>query len=232
MTIAIPASAGTASTYSDLLSEIAIYANRVGDTGFVSVIPGFIRKVEAEMNRRLALKPVRPMLIVQPLTIDDEYVDAPSDLMKPASIQLSDDFELRYTDPTTFSKLIDEDMSQSWLAVNPNSGLRYYTLIDTQFRFYPVPTTSDAATLTYWARLPALTETNTTNWMLTDHPDVYLYGALFHAMRYLRDDEDADRNAGFFDSEFAGVLEAYPSRGNSAPLRGDFPLSNNRYVFT
>jgi hypothetical protein len=36
--------------------------------------------------------------------------------------------------------------------------------------------------------VPALSGTNATNWLLTEAPDVYLYGALVHTAPYLKDD--------------------------------------------
>ena len=44
------------------------------------------------------------------------------------------------------------------------------------------------ASLVYYARVPTLSVSNTTNWLLTEAPDVYLYGALVHSAPYLKDD--------------------------------------------
>lgn len=50
--------------------------------------------------------------------------------------------------------------------------------------------TSDLAyQLTYWAAIPALSASNTTNWLLTRHPDLYLYAALSHSAPFMKDDE-------------------------------------------
>jgi hypothetical protein len=40
----------------------------------------------------------------------------------------------------------------------------------------------------YYKALPALSA-NSTNWLLTAHPDVYLYGSLMQAAPYLKNDE-------------------------------------------
>jgi hypothetical protein len=37
--------------------------------------------------------------------------------------------------------------------------------------------------------LSKLSSTNTTNWLLTQAPDVYLYGSLMQAAPYLKEDE-------------------------------------------
>ena len=43
--------------------------------------------------------------------------------------------------------------------------------------------------LLYYQKIPALSASNTTNWLLTAHPDVYLYGALMQSAPYLDDDQ-------------------------------------------
>ena len=40
----------------------------------------------------------------------------------------------------------------------------------------------------YRASVPALSDSVTTNWLLTSAPDAYLYGALLQAAPYLSDD--------------------------------------------
>jgi hypothetical protein len=42
--------------------------------------------------------------------------------------------------------------------------------------------------LAYYAKLSKLSDSNTTNWLLTAAPDAYLYGTLMQAAPYLQDD--------------------------------------------
>lgn len=58
----------------------------------------------------------------------------------------------------------------------------------TQLRLAPAPDTTYTLKLAYWATLTPLSDTNTTNWLLTDHPDIYLYASLCEAAPYLKDD--------------------------------------------
>ena len=41
----------------------------------------------------------------------------------------------------------------------------------------------------YRANIPALSESNTTNWLLTLAPDLYLYGVLLESAPYMKEDE-------------------------------------------
>jgi hypothetical protein len=40
-------------------------------------------------------------------------------------------------------------------------------------------------TLNYYAKFAALSDTNTTNYILASHPAIYLYGSLYHAANFL-----------------------------------------------
>lgn len=45
--------------------------------------------------------------------------------------------------------------------------------------------------MTYWLAIPALSDTDTNNWLLTREPGAYLYGALLEASPYLGDNASA-----------------------------------------
>jgi hypothetical protein len=42
--------------------------------------------------------------------------------------------------------------------------------------------------ITYYKRIPGLSESTTRNWLCDDHPDIYLYGALASAESWLKND--------------------------------------------
>jgi hypothetical protein len=53
----------------------------------------------------------------------------------------------------------------------------------------PTPDTGYTGELTYYGKITALSDSNTSNWLLAYAPDLYLYGALLEATPYLKDDE-------------------------------------------
>jgi hypothetical protein len=59
--------------------------------------------------------------------------------------------------------------------------------------------------LTYIERVPALSDTNTTTWLLTTEPGLYLYGALIEASPYLNDDGRVQLWAAQFKSIIEGM---------------------------
>jgi hypothetical protein len=68
---------------------------------------------------------------------------------------------------------------------------RKYNIQGPNFRFGPVPDQTYTATLTYTVKVPALTSTANNNWMMTKHPDAYLYGVLAEMSALIKDAESA-----------------------------------------
>jgi hypothetical protein len=64
----------------------------------------------------------------------------------------------------------------------------HVALLDGKFRFAPVPDKAYAMKIAYWASITQLAADADTNWLLTDHPDIYFYGALVHSAPWAKDD--------------------------------------------
>ena len=62
----------------------------------------------------------------------------------------------------------------------------YYISGDT-VTFYPTADSDYSVGYIYFQKIPALSDSNTTNWLLTFAPDVYLYGAVLEAAAYVKD---------------------------------------------
>jgi hypothetical protein len=80
----------------------------------------------------------------------------------------------------------------------------------------------DDLTITYsgYVTLPALGSGQATNWLLDDHPDIYLYGSLAEAYAHLRDDESAATYKGLSDEALGEILrEANNKRMPAGPLQ-------------
>lgn len=76
--------------------------------------------------------------------------------------------------------------------LNSGSGFpTHYTITNDSIKVIQTPdsTTTYTYYLDYLARLPALTVSNQTNWLLTIAPDLYLYKTLLQCEPYLHNDE-------------------------------------------
>ncbi|PDS75437.1 hypothetical protein [Rhizobium sp. L43] len=79
---------------------------------------------------------------------------------------------------------------------NLNTGELGYVVTGNTLEIRPVPSTDYVVDLYYFARLPALSDTNPTNWLLTRFPTVYLRASLAQAYHWLKDPdaEQAEKN--------------------------------------
>jgi len=100
----------------------------------------------------------------------------------------------------------------------------YYCHADGQFELYPTPADTLNVELLYYQKIPDLA-TNSTNWLLTDAPDVYLYGALLHSAPYLADDARVAVWAQMYSAAVQNVNNAseqarYSGSGMTLKVRG------------
>jgi len=166
---------GTITNYSTLQSAIADYLNRADLT---SQIQTFIQFVEADLNTRLRC---REMIVRATTTNDDEFVKLPLDFLEALNLQI-----VGGASPLRYVTLDEADMINTSKAL---TQVTVYSLMNGAIELVPPPSTDVEIEMVYYGKIPALTDSNTTNWLLTKAPDVYLYGALVHAAPFLMDDQ-------------------------------------------
>ncbi len=210
-------------TYTGLKASIAAFLNR---SDLTSVIPDFVTLAEGQMTRRFVGRMRQgmpyPRRIVQrtdaAINSADEYVEVPPDMHGPIDfvLQGSPEIVLDYLDPTNFQK---------WKEADPYPGQApvYYTVIGCQFQLYPVADQDYTAELTYIKRFAALSDDAPTNWILTDYPDAYLYGALTQAAPYLRDDARMSTWGTLYTAAIDDICNADPMPSDKSTLRTEFP---------
>jgi hypothetical protein len=94
---------------------------------------------------------------------------------------------------------------------------RRFAVVGTSLQFWPWNGGSVAAELTYWQRLPALSAGGG-NWLLSLHPDAYIYGALLQAAPYLKDDARVAVWGGLFQTVLADIVAADRIERNAAQI--------------
>jgi len=166
---------GTITNYSTLQSAIADYLNRADLT---SQIQTFIQFVESDLNTRLRC---REMIVRATATSDQEYVQLPADWVEAINLQIVDG-----ASPLRYVTLDEGDIINKTQLLTQVS---VYSLMNGAIELIPAPSVDVEIEMIYYGKIPALTDVNTTNWLLTKAPDVYLYGALTHAAPFLMDDQ-------------------------------------------
>jgi hypothetical protein len=145
-------------------------------------IPTFIQLAEAEMNRRLTTR----LKVTQDLiTLDDELIDQPAGFAGVLSFKLIDApyTELKFTTPDGLTQLTNRLATSDG---EHTAAPTHYAIVGDLFQVMPPPDGTYRAVITYRVRIPPLSASNASNWILENHPDAYLYGALLHAESWLR----------------------------------------------
>jgi len=164
-------------TYAELQSAIADELNR---TDLTNAITGFIRLAESQTERQIR---VREMIESDTaFVINSELEALPSGFLETRALYLN----VVPVVPLTFRTL---ESMQQFKQENQGVGMpSEYTIIGSNFQFLQAPDTAYTATLIYYEEIPKLSVSNTTNWLLTKHPDIYFYGALLNSAPYLKED--------------------------------------------
>lgn len=161
--------------YSTLQAAIADYLNRADLT---SQIQNFIQFAEADLNTRLRC---REQIVRSEATSSAEFVQLPADWLEAINLHI-----VGGQQPLRYITLDEADI------VNKEqiyTGPHYYSLMNGAIEIVPEPAEDIDIEMIYYAKIPALSDQATTNWLLTKAPDVYLYGALTHAAPFLMDDQ-------------------------------------------
>lgn len=166
-------------TYSNLKTSIASWMNR---DDLTSQIDDFIDLAEARMNLQFIKfdPPLRALEQTATGTISAATLAIPSGYQGIKSFVVTassgEDIILTYKTPSEIARYVTTDKP------------RHYTTNGDNFEFGPVPDGSYSYTLVYYKKLTALSDANTTNWALTNAPQLYLFGPLFQAEPFLKND--------------------------------------------
>ena len=196
------------SNYTELKASIADTLNR---DDLTAVIPDFIKLAEAQLNRDLRHWQMEDRVIA---TADQQYLTLPNNFISPIRITMT-------ASPTHTLELISPfDISKMRMQNSDNLGRpEFYAVVDGSFELYPTPDADYVVELVYYENIPDISA-NTTNWLLTNYPDAYLYGSLLHSSPYLQEDQRvAVWNALYLNAVSAINLEGERARTSGSGRR-------------
>ena len=163
------------SNYSELQSSVANWLNRSDLT--TEITGDFIVLTEKDFNSKLRIR--KMVESDSSFSINAETVALPSGFL-----QVRDLFILSGGTKYALTYMTPPQMDQ--IKGSSTSGMPVaYTIIGDNFRFAPTPDTTYTGTLNYYKSFDVLSDSNTTNYILTNHPAIYLYGSLYHAANFL-----------------------------------------------
>ena len=185
------------STYTELKASIANFLNR---DDLTATIPDFISLAESSINTNIRHWRMETRAET---TIDSQFTGVPSDWLSTIRFHLEADG----TTSLDFMSLSTIQAARS--ARDDATGTpTNYSLNSSQFELMPTPDGAYSSILMYYAKVPTLSDSNETNWLLTHYPDIYLYGALLHSAPYLKEDERAQTWAALYTAAVERVNNA------------------------
>lgn len=185
--------------YTQLKSSIADFLNR---DDLTAVIPTFIALAESQINRDLRHWQMEKRSSGQQ-DPGDQYMQLPNDWVETIRFHITDS-GTKTLDLASMATMADLRTSNEDESGTP----KYYAHIDGQIELYPTPSGTTNVELLYYGKIDALSDSNTTNWLLTEAPDVYLYGALVHSAPYLAEDERVGVWAQMYSASLAQLNKA------------------------
>jgi hypothetical protein len=169
-------------TYAELQTAVANWLDR---DDLTDRIPEFIALAEAKMNRVLRIS------LMENISTAISTVGGQRDYPLPAGFTGMKEFHLT-TDPLIpLSYITPEMMTRMWAGSTKGKPQAFTLFSDAgvrKIRLGPSPDVVYTTSMLYLKKIDNLSVSNPTETMLTENPDIYLYGALLEAEPFLMND--------------------------------------------
>ncbi len=170
----------TISTYTELQTAITNWTDQSGNTVFTNRETEMITIAEAWLNRKLRC---REMITTATVTPVSGTAALPSDFLQVKDV-------IWTGSPVTVLEEWDDVAFQGqYGSTSTATPPRAYLIRGTNLLVGPRSDTP--LTLVYYQKIPALSASNTTNWLLTSHPDLYLFASLVEGAAFMEDAQAA-----------------------------------------
>jgi hypothetical protein len=184
--------------YTELKASVADYLNR---NDLTSRIPDFITLAEGRLNRDIRAR-VNYVRSETTTTGGQAFYNLPSDLIELRNVTYdtaSNSYALAYMSPESASR---EYGSHS------NGSPKAYSNLGKNIKVCPTPDGTYTLGINYYQKLTPLSDSNLTNNILAEFPNLYLYGSCLEGAVYLDDNEQVQRFAQLYSSGLTDVKTA------------------------
>ena len=170
-------------TYALLKTTIANYLNR---TDLTSYLGDFITLTESRMNRELRVREMVNTDTTTTTVAGTQSYSLPSGFLEASAV-------IYQSNPyRTLRFMANGDFYRQY-NVTQTSGLpTFFTIVGENILLGVAPDSAQTLQIDFYKTLTALSESNTTNTILTNYPELYLYGALAESSPFLMQDERLD----------------------------------------
>lgn len=160
-------------------------------------VPTWIEDARSELNRRITHPRMETLAFLQLANGSAPLLD---DWLSIENIETAADSrgQLTYVEPTRFDGFADKlatDLAHNYYTIQGRTVFTYPSLGD------------EGLTVRVRTRLPAFVEDTDTNWLLSDYPDAFAYGAAQHGFFWLKDMEAATASKRQFEMAIQQINE-------------------------
>jgi hypothetical protein len=211
MSLAITIStAADIETYDGLLAFIVAHLELDSETE--AQLPALLRMAEYRLNRMLTV-PERETIASLTTTAAVAYVALPTGFRQLRSAYIDSDYPLALA-------TLHAVQSEQELSGKPF----IYAIADQSIYFGPTPDAAYTVELTYMAKLDYLSATNSTNWLLSENADAYVYAVLIQCEAFL----GHDGRIPLLEAALVTTMEEINQQGNryriASPIRLRSPV--------
>lgn len=169
--------------YDSLKADVASQLARSNITSDSASVETDIALAEGLINRKLRVVQMEEDTTITCVATEDS-VDLPDNYLEQRNLEFnSAPRGIKYLPLTKFKNLkIYTGASRPLAYTSSNNKTNRVQAL----KFAPTPDDNYALTLTYYSKIPALSDSNTTNWLLSYDPELYLNTSLYFAFRRLR----------------------------------------------
>jgi hypothetical protein len=175
-------------------------------------VDSWIRRATQRVNSELR---VAEMVTTTEIPLAGRFVTVPDDFLHATDVRLGSRGPLIYTPPASMAAY-----AAKYTLANEVPG--YFTTRGKQLEITPWAFSPDTykVELSYFAKIPPLGDaSDTTNWLLQDHEDLFLNAVLIYGHRFWMEDDRALLKDGLVAQEIARLNDAYQNA-----KYGDGPL--------
>jgi len=184
------------SNYTELKTAVANWLDR---DDLTDRIPEFIALAEARFNRVLRIRAMESKQTASTVA-GQQNLALPARFVQMRNVQIN-------TSPVTPMQYVTPEIFDRLYGGSVTGTPKFYSIIANELQLGPTPDTVQTIEMLFYQKFEALSSDGDTNWVLTNAPDVYLYGALMEAEPFIMNDARLPLWATGFQTAISDIQE-------------------------
>jgi hypothetical protein len=184
------------SNYTELNTAVANWLDR---DDLTDRIPEFIALAEARFNRLLRIRAMEEKQTASTVA-GQRNLALPAYFIQMRNLQIN-------TSPITPMQYVTPEIYDRLYGSTGTGTPQMYTIIADEIQLGPIPSSVQTIEMLFYKKFDSITAVSPTNWMITNAPDVYLYGCLLEAEPFIMNDPRAQLWATAFQQAISDIQE-------------------------